>query len=163
MTSGRTVCRRPFTARVLACAAAVGLGGVGLGAVAGCSGSNADTTTTVPATSAAPGRTSSTVQPTTSRTSTATTTTPQGPVRTVVVTGRKISPPPETVDLRVGQTLTLTLTVNHDDRLHAHGFDVEEKVTAGRPLTVALTAEQPGVYEVELHDPELRLFEVAIR
>jgi plastocyanin len=81
----------------------------------------------------------------------------------VTVTGKQVTPAPDTVDLAVGQTLTLTVTSDHDDQLHAHGFEVERDVKAGVPTTVALKGAEPGVYDVEMHHPELKLLSVAVR
>jgi len=81
----------------------------------------------------------------------------------VTVRGTKVTPPPSTVDLRVGEELTLTVTDDQDNVLHIHGFDIEEDLVAGRPLTVTLTGKQPGTYEVETHHPELRLLKIAVR
>lgn len=67
------------------------------------------------------------------------------------------------MDLAVGQTLTLTVTSDHDDQLHAHGFEVETDLKAGIPTVVALKGTVPGVYEVELHHPPLTLLSVAVR
>lgn len=81
----------------------------------------------------------------------------------ITVTGKQVSPAPRVVDLGVGHTLSLTVTSDHDDELHAHGFDVEKALKAGVPLVVTLTGSQPGLYEVELHHPDLRLLQVAVR
>jgi len=82
---------------------------------------------------------------------------------TVTVRGKKVTPAPSTVDLRVGEKLTLTVIDDQDNVLHIHGFDIEKNLVAGQPLTVTLTAEQPGTYEVETHHPELRLLKIAVR
>ena len=127
-------------------------------ALAGCSGGSptpaADTT---PTTSASP---STSV---TSSTPSATTSTTTGRSIAITVTGSTITPAPTQVDLPVGQTLTLVVTSDHDDQLHAHGFEVEEDIKAGVPATIALTGKDPGVYEVELHHPALTLLTVAVR
>jgi plastocyanin len=81
----------------------------------------------------------------------------------VTVTGNKVSPAPATVDLGVGEKLTLTVTSDHADQLHIHGFEVEKDLVAGKPLSVTVTGEQPGVYEVETHHPELRLLKIAVK
>jgi hypothetical protein len=81
----------------------------------------------------------------------------------VTVTGTKVSPAPATVDLGVGEKLTLTVTSDHADQLHIHGFEVEKNLVAGVPLSVTLTGDQPGVYEVETHHPELRLLKIAVK
>lgn len=81
----------------------------------------------------------------------------------ITIEDRKVLPTPATVDLSVGETLTVTVTADHDDELHAHGFDIEAKLMAGKPTTVKLTGAEPGLFEVEIHNPALRLFKVAVR
>jgi len=81
----------------------------------------------------------------------------------VTVTGSNVTPAPAQVDLPVGQTLTLVVTSDHDDELHAHGFEVETELKAGVPATVTLTGKDPGVFEVETHHPALTLLTVAVR
>jgi len=88
---------------------------------------------------------------------------PAGRVVKVTITGRKVTPAPATVDLKVGEKLTLVVTSDHDDELHAHGFDVEGTLKAGTPTTVVLTGTEPGLFEVETHEPALRLMMVAVR
>lgn len=81
----------------------------------------------------------------------------------VTVTGDEVTPPPGQVDLGVGDTLTLVVTSDRDSEVHAHGFEVDAPAPAGTPTEVQLTGTQPGVYEVELHDPDLLLMQVAVR
>ncbi|WP_369820404.1 cupredoxin domain-containing protein [Phycicoccus sp. Soil803] len=81
----------------------------------------------------------------------------------ITVTGSKVTPAPATVDLAVGEQLTLTVTSDHADQLHIHGFEIEKDLVAGTPLSVTVTGAQPGVYEVETHHPELRLMKIAVR
>ena len=88
---------------------------------------------------------------------------PTGRTVVVTVTGKRVSPPPATVDLGVGEKLTLTVTSDKADQLHIHGFEVEKDLIAGTPLSVTLTGEQPGVYEVETHHLGLRLLKIAVK
>lgn len=88
---------------------------------------------------------------------------PQGRSIAIAIKGKSVTPSPATVDLKVGETLTLVVTSDHDDELHAHGFDVETKLVAGAPTTVLLTGRQAGLYEVETHETPLRLLMVAVR
>ena len=74
-----------------------------------------------------------------------------------------MTPVPRTVELAVGETMTLTVTSDHADELHVHGFDIEKSLTPGTPVSVELTGESPGVYEVETHEPSLRLLKIAVR
>ncbi len=81
----------------------------------------------------------------------------------VTVKGTTVTPAPAQVDLPVGSTLELVVTSDHDDELHAHGFDQEAQLKAGQPTTLRLTAKDAGLYEVETHDPALTLLTVAVR
>ncbi|KQZ89069.1 hypothetical protein ASD62_06880 [Phycicoccus sp. Root563] len=81
----------------------------------------------------------------------------------VTVTGKKVSPSPGVVELRVGQVLRLTVTSDHADELHAHGFEKEAELVAGTATTLDLVTDQPGTYEVETHHPALRLLKVQVR
>ncbi|MEO7752554.1 MAG: hypothetical protein ABIS35_04015 [Terracoccus sp.] len=81
----------------------------------------------------------------------------------ITITGSTVTPAPSQVDLATGAVLELVVTSDHDDELHAHGFDVEAALTAGRPATVRLVGGEAGVYEVETHEPALTLLTVAVR
>ncbi|MGW5241428.1 hypothetical protein ACWEOW_21035 [Monashia sp. NPDC004114] len=81
----------------------------------------------------------------------------------VTITGSTVTPAPAQVDVPVGDTLELVVTSDHDDELHAHGFDQEATLKAGVPTTLRLTAKEPGLYEVETHEPPLTLLTVAVR
>lgn len=81
----------------------------------------------------------------------------------ITVTGKKVTPQPRMVNISVGESLTVTVTSDHDNTLHAHGFDIEQPVKAGQRLDITVRGAQPGVYDIELHNPELRLLQVAVR
>ena len=80
----------------------------------------------------------------------------------ITVQGKKVTPAPATVKLAVGESLTVAITSDHDDQLHAHGWEIEKDVKAGKPLEVTVTGAQTGVFEFELHHPALRLISVAV-
>lgn len=82
---------------------------------------------------------------------------------TVSVRDGKVTPKPHRVDVKLGSTIRLQVTSDVDDVLHVHGFDVEEPLEAGRTTTVELTADQPGLFEVETHETELQLLQIAVR
>jgi plastocyanin len=81
----------------------------------------------------------------------------------VSVRDGKVAPKPHRVDVTQGATVRLQVTSDVDDVLHVHGFDVEEPLEAGHTTTVELTADQPGVFEVETHETELELLQLEIR
>jgi hypothetical protein len=90
---------------------------------------------------------------------------PATPVVVVNVSVRdgKVAPKPHRVDVKLGANVRLQVTSDEDDALHVHGFEVEEPLEAGRTTTVELTADQPGVFEVETHESELELLQLAVR
>ncbi len=95
--------------------------------------------------------------------STSTTTSEAAKTLSITLTGKNIDPQPGIFTLKTGETLRVTVTSDHDDELHAHGFDKEVELKAGKPTTLDLSTTQSGTYEVETHHPELRLFKVVVR
>jgi hypothetical protein len=83
--------------------------------------------------------------------------------RQITVTGSKVTPPPSTVDVKAGCEVKLTVTADRTSEVHVHVVDLEKPITAGRPLMIDFTPTQQGVYEVELHDPDLLLVKLAVR
>lgn len=114
------------------------------------SGSSTSSTTSSPSASSSPATTTSSAAA-------------QGRTIRITITGKQVSPAPTTVDLAVGEKLTLVVTSDHADELHLHGFEIEDKLTAGAATTVTVTGKDPGVYEVETHEPPLRLLKIAVR
>jgi hypothetical protein len=90
---------------------------------------------------------------------------PAAPVVVVNVSVRdgKVTPKPHRVDVKLGANVRLQVTSDEDDVLHVHGYEVEEPLEAGHTTTVELTADQPGVFEVETHESELLLLQLAVR
>ncbi len=82
---------------------------------------------------------------------------------TVAVSDGKVKPKPHRVDVPLGSQVRLQVTSDVDDELHVHGFDIEEPLEAGRTTMVEFTADQQGVFEVETHDTELELLQLAVR
>lgn len=81
----------------------------------------------------------------------------------VEVSDGRVTPAPSQVDLGVGETLRLVVTSDRDSEVHGHGFEVDAPVPAGEPTSIELVGETPGVFEVELHDPDLLLLQIAVR
>jgi len=81
----------------------------------------------------------------------------------ITVTGKQVTPRPAMVNIAVGESLIIAVTSDHDDTLHAHGFNIEKNIKAGQPLEITVKGALPGVYDIELHRVELRLLQVAVR
>ncbi len=47
--------------------------------------------------------------------------------------------------------------------VHVHGYDVTEDLKAGKRATIDLTADIPGVFEVELEQSHTPLFELTVQ
>lgn len=86
-----------------------------------------------------------------------------GVAEKITVTGSKVSPPPSTLDVKAGCQVKLTVTADRTSEVHVHVVDLEKPITAGQPVTIDFTPTQQGVYEVELHDPDLLLVKLAVR
>nr|WP_310153097.1 cupredoxin domain-containing protein [Phycicoccus sp. 3266] len=146
----------PTTLRYAGCAALVaGLAACGAAPSSGTSSNDASSAATSTASSSSPSPSGSS--------SASSSSSPAQRTVTVTVRGSRVTPAPRTVELGVGETMTLTVTSDHADQLHVHGFDIEKELPAGTPVSVELTGESPGVYEVETHHPELRLLKIAVR
>ena len=81
----------------------------------------------------------------------------------ITVKGSTVTPPPGTTDVRAGCRVDLTVTADRTSEVHVHVVDLEKPITAGQPLQISFTPSQQGVYEVELHDPDLLLVKLAVR
>ncbi|HEY7722912.1 MAG TPA: hypothetical protein VIB11_13830 [Pedococcus sp.] len=148
-------------AAVLAVSLSVTACGGGEGSPTAGSSTTATTSSGSSTTSGTPG--STTTPATTPTTPPPARDTPAGRTMAITVNGKKVSPPPRTVDLKVGESLTLVVTSDHDDEIHAHGFEVEGRLRAGTPSSITITGSKPGLYEVETHKPPLRLLMIAVR
>jgi heme/copper-type cytochrome/quinol oxidase subunit 2 len=56
------------------------------------------------------------------------------------------------VEVPLGTNVRLTLTSDVVDEVHVHGYELTTAVPAGQAAQVEFLADQPGVFEVELHD-----------
>lgn len=81
----------------------------------------------------------------------------------ITVKGSTVTPPPGTTDVKAGCQVELTITADRNSEVHVHVVDLEKPITAGQPLQISFTPTQQGVYEVELHDPDLLLAKLAVR
>jgi plastocyanin len=81
----------------------------------------------------------------------------------ITVRGKQVTPAPASVKLAVGESLTIAVTSDKNNTLHAHGFEVAKDLKAGQRGEITIKGAQTGTFEFELHDPELRLFTVAVR
>jgi hypothetical protein len=89
--------------------------------------------------------------------------TPEGNVVRVRVAGGNVQGVEDTVDLAVGEKLTILVRSDSADEVHVHGYNLIDDVGPGEQAKIELTADIPGVFEVELEDAHLPLFELQVQ
>ena len=134
-----------------------------LGVLAGCclpAGCDGDDTqaaaTTMATTSTGAGRSSG---------SRATTTTAafSGVLVQATVTGSNVQTASRRARIDLGQKVRIQVQADRSEEVHVHGYDLKADVAPGRPAVLDFTADVPGVFEVELEQSELKLFELQVQ
>ncbi len=87
-----------------------------------------------------------------------------GPAVTVTVTvaGGKVRTPSPRVTVRRGRTVRIVVTSDTTEEFHLHGYDHELELKPGVPGVLRFVADQPGVFEAELHGSGARAFELRV-
>jgi hypothetical protein len=132
-------------------------------ALAACGPTSATTSTLPPATTA-PANTSTagpttTVAPTTTTTTAATTTT--APAPDVIVNGDVVDSPGR-IEVSLGDVVAVRVLADVADEVHVHGYDLTFATERGVPTLVTFTADAPGIFEVELEEAQIPLFELVV-
>ena len=116
-------------------------------------GSGTTTTTT----------TTSVVEATTTVSSTISSTQPDESAEVEVeVAGGTSSLAGQKVKVDLGQAVTIRISSDVTDELHLHGYDLTVDVEAGGSAELVFVAEIPGIFEVELEESGLLLFELEV-
>jgi FtsP/CotA-like multicopper oxidase with cupredoxin domain len=138
------------------------VGAVAGGLLAGCGGDDGDqgaaatTVATTAATSASAGASTG---------SEATTTTAgfSGVLVEATVTGDEVETASRRVRIDRGQKVRIRVQADRAEEVHLHGYDLSADVAPGRPAVINFTADAPGVFEVELEQARLKLFELQVQ
>jgi hypothetical protein len=135
-------------------------------AVVSCAGDGSAATTTVAETTTVPPTATSSVATTTPATTPATTTTTDAPTTStqqidVYFEGGQVVGP-DRVQQAVGDLVSVWVLFDVDDQVHVHGYDLFFAAKAGVPLEISLTADIPGIFEVELESTHTLLFELEV-
>ena len=122
------------------------------------SNTTTSTTTTISTTTTEPTTTTTTMATTTSTVAETTTTaqTIDITVEAGVVAG------PGTVSVAIGDQVSVWVLSDVDAEIHVHGYDLFFEAPAGVPTEVALTADVPGIFEVELEETHTPLFALEV-
>lgn len=82
--------------------------------------------------------------------------------RIEVADGQVVGGPPSIV-AAVGEEVTVVVSSDTTDTVHLHGYDIEVPVAPAQPATLTVTADIPGVFEIELEDAGLKIAELEVR
>jgi len=62
-----------------------------------------------------------------------------------------------------GKLVRIVIRTDAGRKVHIHGYDLEKKVVAGKPVVFLFRAKIPGRFEIELHHPDALLAELTVR
>jgi hypothetical protein len=68
-----------------------------------------------------------------------------------------------TETVTAGERVTIVVAADEADEVHVHGYDLTSGVVPGSPASISFVADIPGVFEIELEDSGLLLFELEVR
>lgn len=81
----------------------------------------------------------------------------------VTITGTQISPMGERVKVERGQPVTFEITADRAGELHVHSTPEQSLAFEEGTVEREITLDQPGIVEVESHDPDLVLVQLEVR
>ena len=100
------------------------------------------------------------------------------PAETTTTETTPAAPKPKTIAIRVvggvpqggiarpklkkGDRAVIVVRTDAGEEIHMHGYDIERRVTPGKPVRMPFTARIPGRFDVELHDPDTVLAVVTV-
>ncbi len=79
------------------------------------------------------------------------------------VAGGKVTVAEDRFEVAEGTYVVIRVTVDAEEPVHLHGYDIEADALPGKPAEIAFTADIPGVFEVELEDSGTLLFEIEVK
>jgi hypothetical protein len=86
-----------------------------------------------------------------------------GVVAEAKVTGDNVQTANRRVRVDLGQKVRVQVQADRAEEVHVHGYDLKKDVAPGKPAVIEFTADVPGVFEVELEESSLRLFELQVQ
>jgi hypothetical protein len=79
------------------------------------------------------------------------------------VTGSSVETASKRVRVDLGQKVRVQVEADRAEEVHVHGYDLKGDVAPGKPAVIDFTANVPGVFEVELEESSLKLFELQVQ
>jgi hypothetical protein len=113
-------------------------------------GDNSQETTTTTATTT---QTTTTAQPKPAK--------PKSPTISIASSGEPVGGL-EQLEFDSGEQIRFAVKSKIDDEVHVHGYDITERVPAGKKVTLAFKAKLEGVFEVESHTTGTQLAELRV-
>jgi hypothetical protein len=83
-------------------------------------------------------------------------------VITVTVHGGKVQTASRRVTVRRGRSIEIVVTSDAAEEFHLHGYDREIELRPGVPGVLRFVADQPGVFEAELHKSGAHAFDLRV-
>lgn len=68
----------------------------------------------------------------------------------VTVSGNRMAP--QTITVKQNDSVTLTVTVDRDEEIHLHGYDLKHEIKAGGSATYQFKADKSGNFDIEIED-----------
>jgi hypothetical protein len=65
--------------------------------------------------------------------------------------------------VKKGRSVRLVIRSDAGTEVHLHGYDIEKKLTPGKPLVIQFVARIPGRFELELHHPDVLLADLTVK
>lgn len=75
----------------------------------------------------------------------------------------EVTPNGERVEVPLGEPIDLVITADVAGELHVHATPEQELAYEAGTTTIPLTIDQPGIVEVESHDPALVVVQLEVR
>jgi glucose/arabinose dehydrogenase len=147
--------RHIMTAAALACVLALAAG-------CGDDAGTADTATSADPTSSTPSASSSASASDEASPTEKTTPEPPGTVIEMTLKDGAVTPSGDRVEVAAGEPITFVITADAPGELHVHSAEGPEIEFEPGTSEHEVTIDQPGVVEVELHDPELIVVQLQV-
>jgi FtsP/CotA-like multicopper oxidase with cupredoxin domain len=93
-------------------------------------------------------------------------TTTEGFAGTVIeakVTGSTVETASRRVRVDRGEKVRIQVEADRNEEVHLHGYDLSSDVAPGKPAIIDFTADATGVFEIELEQARLKLFELQVQ
>ena len=75
----------------------------------------------------------------------------------------RVTPEPGRLAVPLDSYLTITVVADVVDEVHLHGYDVHFDVAPEQPAIISMSADIPGLFEIELEGSGLLLTELEVR